>query len=106
MLKVSTDTVPNREIVQVHGLVSGSIVQSKNAFKDIGAGLKSLVGGELKSYSKLLDKARDEALADMEEKAKELGANAITAVRISSGQIAGGAAEIYAYGTAVTIASP
>ncbi len=103
MLKVSTDTIPNQEIIQVHGLVSGSVVQTKNAIKDIGAGLKSLVGGELKEYSKLLNEARDKAIVNMEESAKEMGANAITGVRITSGQIAGGAAEIYAYGTAVTV---
>ncbi len=103
MLKASSDTIPGSEITEVLGLVSGSVVQSKNAFKDIGAGLKSLVGGELQSYTKLLKEARDQAIAAMEAEAMDIGANAITGVRISSGQIAGGAAEIYAYGTAVVI---
>ena len=101
MLKVTTDEIPGRQITQVLGLVSGSIVQSKNVFKDVGAGLKSLVGGELREYSKLLTEARGKAIAAMEEQAEAMGANAITGVRMSSGQIANAAAEIYAYGTAV-----
>ena len=103
MLIVTTNSVPGRDIGQVFGLVSGAVITSKNVGKDIGAGLKSLVGGELKSYTKMMDEARQEATARMVAEAERVGADAIIATRIQAGQVAGGAAEIYAYGTAVTL---
>jgi uncharacterized protein YbjQ (UPF0145 family) len=98
----TTDGVPGRRITAVRGVAMGSTVRSKNVGKDIGAGLKSLVGGELKSYSDMLIDARTQALARMEEHAAELGGDAVVNLRITTSQVAGGAAEILAYGTAVT----
>lgn len=103
MIIANTDTVHGREVVSMHGLVMGNTIRSKNVGKDIGAGLKNLVGGELKSYTAMLTEARQEALDRMAEAATELGANAVVNVRFTTSQIAGGAAELLAYGTAVTL---
>ena len=102
MIITTTGEVPGRAISRVRGVAMGSTVQSKNIGKDIGAGLKSLVGGELGSYSKLLAEARVEAMTRMEEHAAGLGADAVVNVRITTSTIAGGASEVLAYGTAVT----
>jgi uncharacterized protein YbjQ (UPF0145 family) len=80
----------------------GSTVRTKNVGKDIGASLKSLVGGELKSYSDMLVDARAEAMSRMETQAAEMGADAIVNLRLTTSQVVGGAAELLAYGTAVT----
>jgi uncharacterized protein YbjQ (UPF0145 family) len=80
----------------------GSTVRTKNVGKDIGASLKSLVGGELKSYSDMLVDARAEAMSRMEAQAAEMGADAIVNLRLTTSQVVGGAAELLAYGTAVT----
>jgi uncharacterized protein YbjQ (UPF0145 family) len=80
----------------------GSTVRTKNVGKDIGASLKSLVGGELKSYSDMLVDARAQAMARMETQAAEMGADAIVNLRLTTSQVVGGAAELLAYGTAVT----
>lgn len=82
-------------------LVKGSTIQSKNMFKDMGQGFKSMVGGELKSYTKMMNEARDIAIQRMVEEAQKLGADAIIGVRFSSATVAQGAAEIMAVGTAV-----
>jgi uncharacterized protein YbjQ (UPF0145 family) len=78
-------------------------VRAKNVFKDIGAGLKNMVGGELKAYTELLQEARNEALQRMMMDAQGRGANAIVNVRFATSAVAGGAAELFAYGTAVTV---
>ncbi len=80
----------------------GSTVRAKNIGKDLGAGLKSLVGGELKSYSDMLVEARNEALSRMEAHAGELGADSVVNLRFMTSAVAAGASEILAYGTAVT----
>lgn len=103
MIIVNTDSVPGREITAMHGLVTGNTIRSKNVGKDIGAGLKSLVGGELRSYTAMLTEARQEALERMTEAATATGANAVINVRFTTSQVAGGAAELLAYGTAVTL---
>ena len=100
---VTTDTIPGTTVTATHGVAMGNTIRSKNVGKDIGASFKSLVGGELKSYTKMLTEARNEALARMTEEAAAMGANAIVNVRFTTSQVAGGAAEILAYGTAVTI---
>jgi uncharacterized protein YbjQ (UPF0145 family) len=97
------ETIPGKTIIAHYGLVSGSTVRSKNAFRDIGASLKNIFGGELKSYTKLLDETRQEAVSRMTEQAKALGANAVVNVRFATSDVAAGAAEIYAYGTAVRV---
>ncbi|MFC1562033.1 YbjQ family protein [candidate division KSB1 bacterium] len=103
MIMVTTPDVPGREIYQAVGLVKGSTIRAKNIFRDIGAGLKSIVGGELKDYSKLLSEAREEALRRMSEEAEKSGANAIVNIRFATSTVAGQAAEILAYGTAVKV---
>lgn len=103
MLIVTTESVPGREIKEVHGLVQGNTIRSKHVGKDIGAALKDLVGGELKGYTKLLTEARREAIDRMVEQAEGMGANAIVNVRFTTSSIQEGAAELYSYGTAVTL---
>ena len=103
MIIVNTDTVEGRSIVAVHGLVMGNTIRSKNVGKDIGAGLKNLVGGELRSYTAMLTEARQEALDRMVESASAMNADAVVNVRFTTSQIAGGAAELLAYGTAVSL---
>ena len=87
----------------VLGMVSGSMVQSKNMFKDIGAGLKSMVGGELRSYTDMMQEARQEATRRMIAEAERLGADAILGVNYSTSSIVQGAAEVLATGTAVRL---
>ena len=103
MLITTTEKIPGKEVTQVLGMVRGNTVRSKNVFRDIGAGLKSIVGGEIKDYTAMLVEAREEALFRMTKKAESLGANAIIMVRFATSSIMGGAAEILAYGTAVKI---
>lgn len=103
MILVTSENIEGYRIVAVKGLVKGSSIRAKHLGKDIGAGLKSLVGGELKGYSELLEESREEALDRMSKAAEELGANAVIALRFSSSQIMNGAAEMLAYGTAVYV---
>lgn len=98
------ETVPGRQIVEHYGLVSGSTVRAKHVGRDIAASLKNLVGGELRGYTELLQEARQEATDRMVAQARALGANAVVNVRYSTSSVAQGAAEIYAYGTAVKLA--
>jgi len=98
----TTETLPGRRVTSLKGVAVGSTVRTKNIGKDIGAGLKSLVGGELKSYSDMFSEARAEALSRMEEQAVELGADALVNLRFMTSSVASGASEILAYATAVT----
>ncbi|MEL6579053.1 MAG: YbjQ family protein [Cyanobacteria bacterium J06621_12] len=95
--------VPGKEIVEHFGLVQGSTIRAKHVGKDIMAGFKNIVGGELKGYTELLQEARSEAVNRMLEQAKFLGANAVVNVRFATSSIAQGAAELFAYGTAVKV---
>jgi uncharacterized protein YbjQ (UPF0145 family) len=90
-------------IIQVLGLVQGNTVRAKHVGRDIAAGLKNIVGGELKGYTELLTEARREAVGRMIRQAQDLGANAVVAVRFSTSAVTQGAAELYAYGTAVVV---
>ena len=103
MLISNLETIPNRRIIKHLGLVQGSTVRSKHAGRDFMAGLKNLVGGELKGYTDLLNESRDQALDRMMEQARQAGANAVLNVRFSTSSVAAGAAEIFAYGTAVVL---
>lgn len=103
MILTNIETVPGMNIVAQYGLVTGSTVRAKNAIKDFGAGLKNMVGGELKSYTELLTEARKEAIARMQEQAVRMGANAVVNVRFATSSVTVGAAEVYAYGTAVKV---
>ena len=105
MIVTNIETISNKKIVAHCGLVSGSTVRAKNAIKDFGAGLKNIVGGELKSYTELLAEAREEAVKRMIAQAKKLKANAIVNVRFATSSVTAGAAEVYAYGTAIEVAN-
>ena len=102
MIVVNTETINGKEF-EVIGLVIASAVQTKNALKDIGAGLKNMFGGELTSYSKLIDEASNMAVARLTEKAQSMGADAIVNVRFFSPSVMDGAAEVVASGTAVKL---
>ncbi|MCH8286392.1 YbjQ family protein [candidate division KSB1 bacterium] len=103
MLLVTTPDVIGKEIYQTLGLVRGNTIRAKNVFRDIGAGLKSIVGGELKDYTKMMTDSREQAVERMTENAEKLGANAIVNVRFASSDIMSTASEILAYGTAVKL---
>ena len=103
MIIVNTETIPAYRIVQLVGLVQGNTIRAKHLGRDIGAGLKNLVGGEIRSYTELMTEARRESMERMIGQAAQLGANAIVHVRFTTSQVAGGAAELYAYGTAVVV---
>lgn len=97
------ETIPGRTIVRHLGLVQGSTVRSKHAGRDIMAGLKNLVGGELKGYTELLEESRKEAIDRMLMQARAAGGNGVVNVRFSTSNITSGAAEVMAYGTAVVV---
>ena len=100
---VNTETIPGATIVEVKGLVQGNTVRAKNVGRDIAAGFKNMVGGELKGYTELLTESRREALSRMMAQAQALGANAVVNVRFSTSAITSGASEMMAYGTAVVV---
>jgi uncharacterized protein YbjQ (UPF0145 family) len=103
MIIVNTETVPGYRVSKFVGLVQGCTVRAKHIGKDILAGLKNLVGGELTAYTELLVEARAEATRRMVENAQQLGANAVVNVRLATSSVVQGAAEVFAYGTAVVI---
>ena len=103
MIIVTTDTIVGKRVVKTHGFVRGNTIRSRNLGKDIIAGLRILVGGEVHEYTKLMAEAREQALDRMREEAAALGANAILMVRFATSEVASNAAEILVYGTAVTI---
>lgn len=102
MKLLSIDYIPGKEI-EALGLVKGAIVQSKNFGKDFMAGMKTLVGGEIVSYTEMLNEARQIAMKRMVDEAESLGADAVINIRYSSSSVMQGAAEVIAYGTAVKI---
>ena len=103
MIITNVEMVPGKTIVEHFGLVSGSTIRAKHVGRDIMASLKNIVGGELKGYTQLLKESRRQATERMIDQARELGANAIVNVRFSTSSVAQGAAELYAYGTAVKV---
>ena len=103
MVITNIETVPGKTVVEHFGLVSGSTIRAKHIGRDFMAGLKNLVGGELKGYTQLLQESRQQAMDRMVEEARLMGANAIVNVRFSTSSVAQGAAELYAYGTAVRV---
>lgn len=102
MIIVTTETIPNKNVVEVKGLVTSSIVQSRNIGKDILSGLKSIVGGELKSYTEMLEDSKVTVKKRLIQQAEQAGGNALIAVRfeLAAGQ---GTSELIGYGTAVVI---
>jgi len=103
MLISNIEIVPGKKIKRHLGMVQGNTVRAKHAGKDILAGFKNIFGGELVSYTELLQEAREEATQRMMEQAKSLEANAVINVRFATSSIAAGAAELFVYGTAVEL---
>jgi uncharacterized protein YbjQ (UPF0145 family) len=101
MIVTTTEYLPEKKIERVLGIVSGTCCQTKHAFKDLGAGLKSIVGGEAKAYTEMINEARKIATQRMVEEAEKLHADAIIGVRYVTSEAMQGAAEIIAYGTAI-----
>ena len=107
MIVVNTETVSGYRITEVKGLVQGNTVRSKHVGRDIMASFKNIVGGELSGYTEMMVEARQQAMDRMVDQAEELGANAIVCVRYTTSAVTQGAAELLAYGTAVSVvASP
>ena len=103
ILITTTETVPGRETAEILGLVRGNTIRARHIGRDIMAGLRTIVGGEIKDYTVMLDRARDQALERMLAQAKSLDADAVVGVRFTTSQTMSGAAEILAYGTAVKL---
>jgi len=103
MLLVTTEIVEGRTIDEVLGLVRGNTIRARHLGRDVMAGLRNIVGGEIKDYTRMLSQARDQAIERMVKEAEKAGANAIVGVRFTTSQTMSGAAEILAYGTAVRL---
>ena len=103
ILVVTTNDVAGYDIVAVHGEVCGLIVRARNAFSNIGAGFRTVFGGEAKGYTTLITESRNQAIERMCEEARSRGANAVLAMRFDCNEIANIMSEVAAYGTAVTI---
>jgi len=103
MTVTPSSTIPGKRVVRSHGLVYGNTIRARHLGKDILAGLKALVGGEIGEYTKMLAEAREQSLDRMKTSASSLGANAIVNVRLTTSYVMSNAAEILAYGDAVTV---
>ena len=103
MILVTTDTVPGRTIVKTCGLVRGNAVRARHVGRDILAGLRNIVGGEVFEYTKLMAESREQAIDRMVDDAKRLGANGIVGMRFTTSFVSTGAAELLAFGTAVVV---
>jgi uncharacterized protein YbjQ (UPF0145 family) len=103
MIISTSENIPNKKIVEVIGVVQGSTVRAKHIGKDILAGFKNLIGGEVKQYTELLNDAREEAMERMKKNGIDLGADAIVNVRIVTSMVSQMASEILIYGTAVKL---
>jgi uncharacterized protein YbjQ (UPF0145 family) len=103
MIITNVENVPGKTIVEHFGLVTGSTVRAKHIGRDIMAGLKNIIGGELTGYTELLNESRQQSIERMTDQARHLGANAIVNVRFATSAVAQGASELYVYGTAVRI---
>lgn len=103
MIIVNTDFVPGRNVKEALGLVRGSTIRAKHIGKDILAGLRTLVGGEIKEYTEMLVESRNESVRRLEAQAERMGADAVINVRFVTSQVMSGAAELLAYGTAVKL---
>ncbi|ELB1480948.1 heavy metal-binding domain-containing protein [Vibrio parahaemolyticus] len=103
MIYTTTDTIPGKEIAEVRGMVTGNVVQSKHIGRDLMAGLKSIVGGEIRGYTEMMTEARDIAIQRMVEQANQKGADAIVGIRFTTSSIVDGSSEILAFGTAVKL---
>ena len=103
MILTTTETIPGREIIEILDIARGSTVRARNVGRDIFAGLKNIVGGEISEYTRLQANSREQAIERMVDDAMDLGADAIINVRFTTAMVMQGAAEILAYGTAVKL---
>ncbi|GAA5185890.1 heavy metal-binding domain-containing protein [Ferrimonas gelatinilytica] len=103
MILTTIETIPGKEIGEVLGVVTGNVVQSKHFGRDIMAGLKNLVGGELRGYTEMLTEAREIALSRLQEEAQRLGADAVVGLRFTTSAIMDGSSELLVFGTAVRL---
>ena len=103
MIISTMNDLPGYDVVEIHGEVYGLIVRARNAFSNIGAGFRTIVGGEAKGYTKLLSDSRDQATDRLKEAATQKGANAVLAMRFDCNEIGDIMSEVAAYGTAVTV---
>ncbi len=103
MIMTNTDFIPGREVDKILGLVRGNTIQAKGIGKDMVAGFRNMIGGEIKEYTEMLAEAREIALKRMEDKAEKMGADAVINIRFMTSSVMAAAAEILAYGTAVKL---
>ncbi len=103
MIVVTSDSIPGRRVVKTLGLVKGNTIRARHMGKDILAGLKGIVGGEISEYTKMVAESREQSLDRLVEEAESLGANAVVAIRFTTASMMQGAAELLAYGTAVIV---
>ena len=103
MIVVTTDSIPGRHVVKTLGLVKGNTIRARHVGKDILAGLKGLVGGEISEYTKMVAESREQCIDRVTEEAEALGANAVVGLRFTTASMMQGAAELLAYGTAVIV---
>ena len=104
MIYTTTESVPGHEIAETLGVVMGNVVQSKHIGRDIMAGLKTIIGGEIRGYTEMMTEARDEAIRRLVAAAEEKGADAVVGVRFTTSAIMEGSSEILVFGTAVKLA--
>lgn len=103
MILTTTETISGKKVVKTLGLVKGNTIRARHLGRDIAAGFRNIIGGEITEYTKMLAESREQALDRMEEAAEKLGANAVVGMRFITASIMGGAAELLAYGTAVIV---
>ena len=103
LIVTTGNEIPGKNILQILGVAKGNTVRARNLGRDIGAGLKNIIGGEVKTYTEMTQNSRDEAYNRMVNEAIEMGANAIIGVRFTTSMVMAGASEMLAYGTAVKL---
>ncbi len=103
MIVTTTETISGKKVVKTLGLVKGNTIRARHLGRDIVAGFRNIVGGEIIEYTKMLAESREQALDRMQEEAEKLGANAVVGMRFITSFVMGGAAELLAYGTAVIV---
>lgn len=103
MIVVTTENIPGYRVARVLGLVRGNTIRARNLGRDIMAGLRNIVGGEISEYTKLMGESREQAIDRMVAEAESLGANAVVMMRMTTAEVMSGASELLAYGTAVVV---
>ena len=103
MIVVTSDNIEGKKVVKTLGMVKGNTIRARHIGRDITAGLRSIVGGEISEYTKLMAEAREQAIQRMVERAEEMGANAIVSTRFVTSMVMSGASELLVYGTAVVV---